>query len=206
MIIKDLSFVTYTIDNIIEKFVFNENDIVFAWPNNNELLSKYSFTYGELTYKGMCNIFNSLFQDDDVFYDLGSGNGRLTIGVNLKYNIKSVGIEFVKSRALVANNLLEKLQVFDNSPDLSNIHLIHGDFFENNFSDGTIFYMCNTTWKHETIILIVDKIIQESQKFKYIISQVTIKHDKLIKDKIIEAPTTWKNAVRWIFYKGISDP
>jgi ubiquinone/menaquinone biosynthesis C-methylase UbiE len=78
-------------------------------------------------------------KDDDVFYDLGCGDGRVLIKVAKEKKIRCVGIEIKRelveeARKKVAKEGLESL-----------IKIIHGDIFQESFSDATIVYLYLTT-------------------------------------------------------------
>jgi ubiquinone/menaquinone biosynthesis C-methylase UbiE len=78
-------------------------------------------------------------KDDDVFYDLGCGDGRVLIKVAKEKKIRCVGIEIKRelveeARKKVAREGLENL-----------IKIIHGDIFQESFSDATIVYLYLTT-------------------------------------------------------------
>lgn len=104
--------------------------------------------YGEVTKNGTNSIvskFKDYFNKDTVFYDLGSGLGKMVIHIGLEYGVKkSVGIEYSKERHNGAIYLKEKYV-----KDLSNIELICGDVLKNNLSDATVIYMDNTVFPKE---------------------------------------------------------
>ena len=103
-------------------------------------------TYGEITQIGTDNIvkkFKNYFNSNTVFYDLGSGLGKMVIHIGLEYNIKkSVGIEYSKERHKGAIHLKKKY-----AKDSNNIKLICGNFLKNNISDATVIYIDNTSFQ-----------------------------------------------------------
>tara|TARA_B100000963_G_scaffold254639_1_gene223243 strand:+ start:8013 stop:8579 length:567 start_codon:yes stop_codon:yes gene_type:complete len=107
-----------------------------------------SSVYGEVTKNGtnsIVNKFKDYFNKDTVFYDLGSGIGKMVIHIGLEYNVKkSIGIEYSKERHAGAIYLKEKY-----AKDSNNIELICGDFLKNNLSDATVIYMDNTVFPNE---------------------------------------------------------
>jgi len=111
--------------------------------------------YGEITYEGMKALYQALdFQEDDVFYDLGSGVGKLTLYVALKGEVKrSVGLEIGIKRHAVAEDacsrLLEELQSRrgNQSSNLictwSNPCVLLADIRENTYQDATVTVLNN---------------------------------------------------------------
>jgi SAM-dependent methyltransferase len=111
-------------------------------------------TYGEVTEKGVSQLieyFSEYFDNPDgVFYDLGSGKGRLCIQVAKETNIsKVVGIELHKERHLQAEELLKK-------SDVNNVSFIEGDFLAYDLSDATIIFASNEAMPREVTYAICD--------------------------------------------------
>tara|TARA_R100001480_G_C4707658_1_gene178352 strand:- start:7 stop:534 length:528 start_codon:yes stop_codon:yes gene_type:complete len=97
--------------------------------------------YGEVTEKGvsqMLEYFSEYFDNPDgVFYDLGSGNGKLCVQVAKETNFsKVIGIELHKERHLKAEKLLKK-------SDVDNVSFIEGSFLNHDLSDATIIFASN---------------------------------------------------------------
>jgi predicted RNA methylase len=67
---------------------------------------------------------------NDVFYDLGSGDGRILIEA-AKKNIKVVGVEQNKFLNWIARRKIERLK-------LKNVEIIEGDIFNQNLSKATV--------------------------------------------------------------------
>ena len=86
-----------------------------------------------------CRSFIS-FNKDTVFYDLGSGLGKMVVHIGLEYGVKkSVGIELSKERHQAALHLKEKYGKKNDKIEFHNI-----SFFEYDFSDATVIYCDNT--------------------------------------------------------------
>ncbi len=67
---------------------------------------------------------------DDVFYDLGSGDGRLVIAASMR-GAKAVGIEIDKLRALYSLIWIKLLR-------LKKAKIINADIFKTDVSDATV--------------------------------------------------------------------
>ena len=116
-----------------------------------------SSLYGEVTQKGTDNLvkyFDNYFNKDTVFYDLGSGLGKMVIHIGLKYGVKkSVGIELSKERYQAAMFLKEKY-----APTNNNILFYNTSFYKYDLKDATIIYIDNTTSTSEANIKILSQI------------------------------------------------
>tara|TARA_B100000575_G_scaffold279972_1_gene268929 strand:+ start:2179 stop:2802 length:624 start_codon:yes stop_codon:yes gene_type:complete len=150
---------------------------------------KYDTTYGEIMCNSIDNIFNNIiFNKNDVVYDLGSGGGKLLIYIYLKYKLNCVGIEIIEKRH---NKAIEIFKKYKNNKQKNMIEFLQNDFFNIDFSKGTIFYMHNTTWDNKILNKIINKILNESN-MKYIISARSCLHDKLKLYKTITVDWSWK--------------
>jgi SAM-dependent methyltransferase len=73
---------------------------------------------------------------DDIFYDLGCGDGRVAVYAAKHYNVKkSVCVEI--NRHLVKEALIRSVR----EGVTDRVSVIHADFFEVNISDATAVYM-----------------------------------------------------------------
>lgn len=111
--------------------------------------SPHQQVYGELTQKGsnqIVKLFKKHFNENTVFYDLGSGLGKTVLHYGLQYGIKkSVGIEYSKERHQGAIDLLEEY-----AKDKTNIEFYCDKIENKNFSDATVVYADNTGYTDGT--------------------------------------------------------
>ena len=114
-------------------------------------------TYGEITQKGTDDLvrhFKKHFNNNTVFYDLGSGLGKMVLHIGLQYDIKkSIGIELSKERYQGAIDLKEKY-----AKNNTNIQFHLKSFLDYNLSDATVIYMDNTCMSHEMNEIIYNKL------------------------------------------------
>lgn len=99
--------------------------------------------YGETGYESIEEIVNrykSHFNEDTVFYDLGSGIGKIVFHIGLKYNPKkSCGIEYSRERYETSLKLMETHNIKND-----NISFINDNILNCDISDATVIYMDNT--------------------------------------------------------------
>jgi hypothetical protein len=95
-------------------------------------------------------------QKDDVFYDLGSGLGQVTILVNLLGGIKAFGIEFEPAYCNAALASATNLNLLD-------VEFIVGDARFADYSHGTLFFMF-TPFKGEMLEEVLEVLRRESTK------------------------------------------
>ena len=69
---------------------------------------------------------------NDIIYDLGSGDGRILFLAATKFGAKAVGIEADPIRFYRTKRKIERLGLGHQ------VHLIHGNFFKQNLADATV--------------------------------------------------------------------
>lgn len=130
----------------------NDLDILYSHSVQEGLENNYSEDvatngvgrYSELTRNGVENmilVLRKYFENDNgVFYDLGSGTGKLATHVALGTNISKVyGYEYDPIRYKKSIKLLESIDFPNAKPKF-----INGNFFDYDLSDATIIYFDNT--------------------------------------------------------------
>jgi SAM-dependent methyltransferase len=146
------------------------------------ILDDKTLTYGESTWKGLIDIIEAAeIKPDDLFYDLGSGSGKIIFLVNKKFGIKGVGIEFIEYFTKMSNIIKKKL-------DLERIKFINSDFFKEDFSKGTIFYMTATCFNDQIMERMSEKFkkLKEGSRIITITRPLKGEHLELYKKKIVE--------------------
>lgn len=96
----------------------------------------------------------SVFKLDDVFYDIGCGNGRVLCFVARKRISKVIGIELSRTFADKARTNAQKLR-----DRISPIEVRCGDAVEMDYSDGTVFFFFNP-FGPKTLQAVLDNIHQ----------------------------------------------
>lgn len=72
---------------------------------------------------------------NDLVFDLGAGDGKIAIAAAKNFGARSVGIEYNKDMAALANRNAERAGVSDK------VKIIHGDIFVEDFSKATVVTM-----------------------------------------------------------------
>lgn len=115
-------------------------------------------TYGEILPKGVNKLINHLkINKNDVFVDLGCGNGKVVLQFCLQTQVKNcIGIEFSSTRIKQALEIKNKIK------EKNRMNYIRGNFLNKkiDFSSGTIFYSASTCFADETMMKIWKKIMQ----------------------------------------------
>ena len=96
------------------------------------------------------------FHPGDVFFDLGSGLGQVTMLVNLLSSVKSIGIEYEPAYCHYARTCAADLK-------LRHVSFINEDARNTDFSAGTVFFMY-TPFGGEMLHDVLCKLYAESGK------------------------------------------
>jgi ubiquinone/menaquinone biosynthesis C-methylase UbiE len=155
-----------------------------------DLNKKYYTTYGELTNKGLIEMFKNIDTRDKTFYDLGSGKGSVVINAINNYPElkKAIGIEYVKERH---DEAIKRKYEMRNS---DKINFMQGDFTSNDFniSDADLIYISNLCLSEETNKEIAEKINKEVKSGTYVFSSKQIPLKNVSKCYQTKVNQTWK--------------
>jgi hypothetical protein len=157
-----------------------------------EVLQVFS-TYGELLPESSAKLLHSLkMGPQDVFYDLGSGIGKLCAQAFLTTHVgRSVGIEVVHERHEAATTMGEQVRR-DHPNAFSNGRSL--EFFEANllnfdFSDATVVYTCSTSFGKDLVVSIAE-LTRRCTNLRYYLSlRPTNFHLPLLQE--VTAPCSW---------------
>lgn len=135
--------------------IYSINPYEREYRNKTIFKSEYTELYGEVTYQSteaIVNQFKEHFNNDTVFYDMGSGLGKMVVHVGLKYNAKkSCGVELSAERMVAANEIKDKYCG-------DNIVFIEEDFFKVDISDATVVYVDNTAMQDPITIKLFEML------------------------------------------------
>ena len=156
-------------------------------------------TYGTISYNGIEELINILnIDDNDIFYDLGSGNGNVVTHFYLKTPVKkSIGIEYLKNRHYIGLfNLLEISKEYNIS---NNINLINDNIYNYNFMDATIIFTTSCCFHNELNKYILTEI-KKNKKLKYFISNMIFNSTEFNKLGEIYLETSWSDNIKYSIY------
>ena len=123
--------------------------------------------YGEITKSGVDALLREIkkrksITSDDVFYDIGSGNGKLPIHIALISDFTKVkGIEISDIRYLYSNHILKNTVGY-----IDNIEFINDDVRNIDISDATVIFINDVLFSEED----VEHIFEKATKGTHIIS------------------------------------
>lgn len=176
---------------------YKHTNLIFFISIKLKLTDKHIYlTYGEIIPESIRLLINDISPIDinDVFYDLGSGTGKVCLQILQETNVKkSCGIEYDKKR-------------YDDSTKLINdtgkqLYFINNNFIDIDISDATIIFTDSIMFSNETLD-IIEKKAYDCPNLKYLISmkQLKPKFLKLINSRL-NIKVTWGTSQYYIYSK-----
>lgn len=151
-------------------------------------------TYGEITFEGLTTLLRDLkLTEKDVFYDLGSGVGKVCVQVALTTPAAAIGGELSTDRVLKAEQVC---QILIKNGDLKNkkkLRFIEANILAMNLKDATVIFICSTCFSKE----LMQQLTTKMAKLKNGLRVLTLKElapnpaFKLI--NTYHVPMTWSN-------------
>jgi len=163
----------------------------------------WASSYGELLPDGVRNLCAKIdLTSDDVFYDMGSGHGKMLIQIALETPTKKcVGIDLAPSRLKVANDILDLLKE-RNTPGAEKISYLHSCIqYGTNWKDATILYACSTCFPDKLLDEIARQAV-ELPAIRYIIlhKYSNYQNTNLQMMEKFSAPTSWDRCAQLTKY------
>eukprot|EP00929_Paragymnodinium_shiwhaense_P007884 TRINITY_DN111805_c0_g1_i1.p1 TRINITY_DN111805_c0_g1~~TRINITY_DN111805_c0_g1_i1.p1 ORF type:complete len:648 (-),score=169.98 TRINITY_DN111805_c0_g1_i1:76-2019(-) len=168
-------------------------------------LDQGNFQYGEVTYSGMEALYKALrLGAGDVFYDLGSGTGKLVLYVALRGEVaKSVGIEAGERRAQQAAAAFKKLRkVLNADPEAKCAEFDSqlGDIRNPTYQDATVVAIANLCMDAQVISRTVDNLLR-CPHIRRVASIVPLPNQSRLKvARTAKVSCTWAKICGWTVY------
>jgi len=161
--------------------------------------------YGEILYSSLELLLNELnIQPTDIFYDLGSGLGKVILQAYFNYPFKkTVGIELSPTRYQHAINKIKILNEKNYLDSQRTLEFINANIVDTDLSDATIVFMCSTCYSND----LMEKISIKLSSSKKGLKVITLKDlpasqkDKFELIKQYKLPMTWTKASSVFLYE-----
>lgn len=99
--------------------------------------------YGEITKNGVFELNNHIKSNDGVFYDIGSGNGKLLLQMAIISDFDSyVGVEIEKIRYLYSIDIKNQIGI-------ENVRFINDDILNVDISDAGFIFLSDVMFKED---------------------------------------------------------
>jgi SAM-dependent methyltransferase len=162
-----------------------------------------SETYGEILHPSVTKLLSQItLSDQDIFYDLGSGYGKLAMHFFLQTSIKAaIGIELSSTLHEQAQKALETVQnelpeYFENQRKLT---FVQGSFLELPLTDATIVFICAPCYT-QPMMNALGKIIQDTTSIHTVLTLRPLNTlQRLPLKKIVRVEGSWDSSLCYIY-------
>ena len=157
------------------------------------------FVYGEVVFDTFVDLLKKAgINENDIFYDLGSGLGKPCLIASLVFDVKkAVGIELLPALYQLSTEIAQKASQL--VPDLKNLIFLNQDMLEADFSDGTLVF-CNSTCLSEESLAKLEKKFEKLQSgSRVILITKKIENENLSLKEEGEVKMTWGMATFRIY-------
>lgn len=164
--------------------------------------SKGSPVYGEIKQAALDKLLSYLnLSTKDVFYDLGSGVGKVIMQTALSTPAKKiVGVELSHSRHHEAEIALSRLIAHD--PSLkTKVMLLNKDLMTVDLSDATVIYSCSTAFSIKFMAEIVKRLLTFPQTFRLVSLQELPEENDFELEDILRLDMSWLRSTPVHIYK-----
>lgn len=152
-------------------------------------------TYGELKKTGVDSLYNFIktkfdINEKSVFYDIGSGNGKIVLHLSLISNFgKYVGIEIDKVRYFYSTYIKSRVNPSDN------VIFINDDIRNVDFSDATFVFVNDLLFDESDVEFIVSNLPSGCHL-------VSIAENQLTPDDFVDLEPSWEEStLKFRYYK-----
>lgn len=169
--------------------------------------------YGEVTYAGMEPLYEALrCGPDDVFYDLGSGTGKMVLYVALRGEAaNSVGLEVGERRHRLAQMagdcITRKVEGNDEGQSPSeepmqcgNFSLRLADISRQNYQDPTVVLFCNLCMDMDITRRTLSCLLKCPSVVRLVSVTPLPSSGRLELDRVVKVECTWAKTTSWHVY------
>lgn len=148
--------------------------------------------YGEITFDGVDILLKELQMGPlDIFYDLGSGFGKMIVQVYLETPVaKSAGIELAFSRIKQARKVKQKMGQLGLLDPERRLVFYHKNIIDIPLRDATVIYVNMFSMAPALREAFVNKLLKLKPGLR-VVSTERIAHERLKVIKQITVPMTW---------------
>lgn len=162
-------------------------------------------TYGEITFEGAKKLAQILdITENDVFYDLGCGVGKLVMQVYLTTPVKkSMGIELSKTRIDGAKKALKELKERGKIEKGRKLIFKEGDIVKANIKDATAVFISSLCFSDELMQKLTDKLAKLKKGLRVATSRELKPHEALKSLGSHNIPMSWSSASTVYVYERV---
>jgi len=186
--------------------VFAKHSSGFGADSTEENIDRGNLQYGEVTYGGMERLYEALeLRNEDVFYDLGCGVGKLVLYVALRGAAqRSVGLEVGQRRFLLAENARSSLEELEGKkseakPMTTECRFQLADISRYRYLDPTVAVLTNLCMDMGVQSRTLNCLLR-CPSFRRLVSITPLPHTRLKLVRSVLVSCTWAKVSAWQVY------
>jgi Histone methylation protein DOT1 len=150
-------------------------------------------TYGEIMPTATDRLVEHLrMRADDVFYDLGSGVGKVVLQVAMRAKIRRcVGLELVRSRHRIARRMLEQVRA-TGLMRAKECELRCADFMRAPMGDATVLYSCSTAFSTPFMNQLAARLAQLPTGVRWVSTQDIDDNPWWVLEDVLRLDMSWR--------------
>jgi precorrin-6B methylase 2 len=163
-------------------------------------------TYGEIKVESVNKILQVLsLKQEDVFYDFGSGVGKVALQAFMQQSIKKAhGIEASEKRHQSAQTALASVK--KDLPEMfvsgRTLDYTCGNFLTADVSDATVIFICATCFSEDLMLAIGERLNKHAPTLRFIASLKPIPNSKLPLIGKMDILCTWDKSACYVYGEG----
>lgn len=154
--------------------------------------SKGSPVYGELPPGSVARLLDYVqLSPADVFYDLGSGTGKVVVQAAMTAPLKKcVGVELSATRCRDARSIIRRAK--KEALLLADSCIIReGDLMTTQLRDATVIYTCSTAFSIRFMKKLAGRVVNECRKLRLFVSLQEVERRGLAHIDTLRLTTSW---------------
>lgn len=159
-------------------------------------------TYGEIMPTATDQLIEHLrLGGDDVFYDLGSGVGKVVLHVAMRVAIRRcVGVELARSRHRIARRMLEEVRA-TGLLRAGECELRCADFMRAPLGDATVVYTCSTAFSTAFMNELAARLARLTTGIRWVSTQDVDENPWFVLEDELRLDMSWRRRTHVYVYR-----
>jgi SAM-dependent methyltransferase len=159
-------------------------------------------TYGEIMPTATDRLIEHLaLRRDDVFYDLGSGVGKVVLHVALRAPIRRVvGVELARRRHRIARRMLDEVRA-TGLMRAAECELRCADFMRVPMGDATVVYTCSTAFSTPFMNELASRLARLSTGLRWVSTQDLDENPWFVLEDVLRLDMSWRRKSKVHVYR-----
>ena len=195
------------IEEVMNK-IYHKMTSPYLIENNNNTRTTHAYPlYGEIKISSVSKLLKDFnISKNDVFFDLGSGSGKVTMQVFLEGGVKkSVGVEYFPERHNIAIQAMNNMYTLHPNLKTTGREIIYQQANIkdlDNLDSASVIFMCSTCYPEELLDVVFNKIKNSKNSRAVVTHKMYDNFTSILPNKsTIVLSCTWSENLTWYVYR-----